>query len=56
MEPVSAPSSFSNETAAVDWFTFPEAAKRIALTRTATGRARDLQVLEDVQKWLLENR
>lgn len=56
MEPVGAPSSFSNETAAVDWFTFPEAAKRIALTRTATGRARDLQVLEDVQAWLLKNR
>lgn len=56
MEPVGPPASFSNETAAVEWVTFPEAAKRIALTHTATGRARDLQVLGDVQEWLLTNR
>ncbi len=54
MEPINDPEPFSKETAAVEWFTFSEAAKRIALTKTAVGRDRDLQVLADVQTWLTE--
>ena len=52
MEPIDEPQSFCKETSAVEWFSFEEAAKRIALTHTATGRARDLQVLVDVEEWL----
>lgn len=54
MSPRGDPEPFSDETAAVEWFTFTEAAKRIALTRTGAGRARDLQVLADTEAWLAD--
>lgn len=56
MQPDGKPGAFSEETASVEWVSFDEAAKRISLTLTPTGRARDLQVLADVQEWLLTNR
>jgi 8-oxo-dGTP pyrophosphatase MutT (NUDIX family) len=56
MRPEGEPGPFSDETAAVEWFSFSEAAERIKLTTTPTGRARDLRVLADVQEWLISHR
>jgi 8-oxo-dGTP pyrophosphatase MutT (NUDIX family) len=46
MESFTQPGLFTNETSQVGWFGFEEAAKRIGQTKTSTGRARDLNVLE----------
>ena len=56
MQPTGNPGPFSEETASVEWFSFDEAAKKVALTHTATGRARDLKVLADAREWLLANK
>jgi 8-oxo-dGTP pyrophosphatase MutT (NUDIX family) len=45
MRPVGEPAAFGWETASIRWADFDEACQLIGLTRTATGRQRDLDVL-----------
>lgn len=52
MQPEESRGAFSEETASIEWVSFNEAEKRISLTHTLAGRARDLQVLMDLQVWL----
>ena len=45
MKPVGPQGEFHDETAQTRWATIAEAKKLIAMTKTSTGRARDLEVL-----------
>ncbi|MEY4761460.1 MAG: hypothetical protein RLZZ200_1316 [Pseudomonadota bacterium] len=46
MRPVGKPAAFSWETASIRWVDFEEARRLIQLTRTPTGRQRDLDILD----------
>lgn len=54
MEPLGHPAPFHNETQQTHWVTLEHAHQLIAQTTLAQGRARDQQVLHDLQQWLAQ--
>lgn len=54
MEPLGEPRAVMGETAQVRWAALEEARELLQQTRLPEGRARDLQVLQDLAQWLTQ--